>query len=159
MAGINKAIIVGRLGRDPEVRYTPDGTAVANFSVATSEEWKDKSTGEKRERTEWHRVVAFRRLGEICGEYLSKGRQVYIEGRIQTRDWEDKDGVKRYTTEIVASQMQMLGSRDDFGGSRGGAGSGGGGSRSGAASGGGGRPQEASPGPSYSDMGDDDIPF
>jgi len=147
MAGINKAIIVGRLGRDPEVRYTPDGTAVANFSVATSEEWKDKSTGEKRERTEWHRVVAFRRLGEICGEYLSKGRQVYIEGRIQTRDWEDKDGVKRYSTEIVASQMQMLGSRDDFGGSKN------------TGSGGGGRPQETSPGPSYSDMGDDDIPF
>ena len=159
MSGVNKAIVVGRLGRDPEVRYTPDGTAVANFSVATSEEWKDKATGEKRERTEWHRIVAFRRLGEICGEYLSKGRQVYIEGRIQTRDWEDKDGIKRYSTEIVASQMQMLGSRDDFGGSRGGAGSGGGGSRSGAASGGGGRPQEASPGPSYSDMGDDDIPF
>ena len=151
MSGVNKAIVVGRLGRDPEVRYTPDGTAVANFSVATSEEWKDKATGEKRERTEWHRIVAFRRLGEICGEYLSKGRQVYIEGRIQTRDWEDKDGVKRYTTEIVASQMQMLGSRDDFGGSRGG-------SRGGAGSGGG-RPQEASPGPSYSDMGDDDIPF
>jgi len=159
MSGVNKAIVVGRLGRDPEVRYTPDGTAVANFSVATSEEWKDKATGEKREKTEWHRIVAFRRLGEICGEYLSKGRQVYIEGRIQTRDWEDKDGVKRYTTEIVASQMQMLGSRDDFGGSRGGAGSGGGGSRGGAGSGGGGRPQEASPGPSYSNMGDDDIPF
>ena len=159
MSGVNKAIVVGRLGRDPEVRYTPDGTAVANFSVATSEEWKDKATGEKRERTEWHRIVAFRRLGEICGEYLSKGRQVYIEGRIQTRDWEDKDGIKRYSTEIVASQMQMLGSRDDFGGSRGGAGSGGGGSRGGATSGGGGRPQEASPGPSYSDMGDDDIPF
>jgi len=155
MAGINKAIIVGRLGRDPEVRYTPDGTAVANFSVATSEEWKDKNTGEKRERTEWHRVVAFRRLGEICGEYLSKGRQVYVEGRIQTRDWEDKDGNKRYTTEIVANQMQMLGSRDDVGGG-GSRGQGGGGS---SGQGGGGRPQEASPGPAYSDMGDDDIPF
>jgi single-strand DNA-binding protein len=118
MAGVNKAIIIGRLGRDPEVRYTPDGTAIANFSVATSEEWKDKASGEKRERTEWHRIVAFRRLGEICGEYLSKGRQVYIEGRIQTRDWEDKDGNKRYTTEIVASQMQMLGSRDAAGGPR-----------------------------------------
>jgi single-strand DNA-binding protein len=118
MAGINKAIIVGRLGRDPELRYTPDGTAIANFSVATSEEWTDKTSGEKKERTEWHRIVAYRRLGEICGEYLSKGRQVYIEGRIQTRDWEDKDGVKRYTTEIIASQMQMLGSKDDKGGSR-----------------------------------------
>jgi len=118
MAGVNKAIIIGRLGRDPEVRYTPDGTAIANFSVATSEEWKDKASGEKREKTEWHRIVAFRRLGEICGEYLAKGRQVYIEGRIQTRDWEDKDGNKRYTTEIVASQMQMLGSRDDTAGPR-----------------------------------------
>ncbi|MFQ5484233.1 MAG: single-stranded DNA-binding protein [Desulfobacterales bacterium] len=112
MAGINKVILVGRLGRDPEVRYTPDGTAVANFSIATSEEWKDKGTGEKKERTEWHRIVAWRRLGEICGEYLSKGRQVYIEGRIQSREWEDKEGNKRNTTEIVASQMQMLGTRD-----------------------------------------------
>ncbi len=112
MSGINKAIIIGRLGKDPEVRYMPDGTAVANFTVATSEEWKDKATGEKKEKTEWHRIVAFRRLGEICGEYLSKGRQVYIEGRIQTREWQDKDGNKRWTTEIIANQMQMLGSRD-----------------------------------------------
>ncbi|HDL07607.1 MAG TPA: single-stranded DNA-binding protein [Desulfobacteraceae bacterium] len=111
MAGINKAILVGRLGRDPEVRYTADGRAVANFSIATSEEWKDKGTGEKRERTEWHRIVAFDRLGEICGEYLSKGRMVYAEGRIQTRSWE-KDGVTRYTTEIVASNVQFLGGRD-----------------------------------------------
>lgn len=147
MAGINKAILIGNLGKDPEVRYTPDGTAVANFSIATSEQWKDKATGEKREKTEWHRIVAFRRLGEICGEYLSKGRQVYIEGRIQTRDWEDKDGNKRYTTEIVADKMQMLGSRDEFGGSRGGAAPGGA------------RPQNSAPGPAYSDMGDDDIPF
>jgi len=108
MAGVNKAIIVGRLGRDPEIRYTPSGAAVANFSVATSEEWKDKETGEKQERTEWHRVVAWRRLGEICGEYLRKGSQVYIEGRRQTRVWEDGDGNKRYTTEIVAQSMQML---------------------------------------------------
>ena len=112
MAGINKVILIGRLGQDPEVRYTPDGTAVANFSIATSEEWKDKNSGEKRERTEWHRIVAWRRLGEICGEYLSKGRQVYIEGRIQTRSWEDKDGNKRYTTEIIASDVQFLGGRD-----------------------------------------------
>ncbi len=118
MAGVNKAIIIGRLGRDPELRYTPGGVAVANFSVATSEEWKDKDSGEKRERTEWHRIVAFARLGEICGEYLAKGRQVYIEGRIQTRDWEDQNGVKRYTTEIVASQMQMLGGRDNAGPAR-----------------------------------------
>lgn len=111
MSGINKVMLIGRLGRDPEVRYTPDGAAVANFSIATSEEWKDKATGEKKERTEWHRIVAFRRLGEICGEYLSKGKQVYIEGRLQTRSWE-KDGVTRYTTEIVASDVQFLGGRD-----------------------------------------------
>lgn len=113
MSGINKVILVGRLGKDPEVRYTPDGTAIANFSIATSEEWKDKGTGKKQERTEWHRIVAFRRLGEICGEYLSKGKQVYIEGRIQTREWEDKDGNKKYTTEIVANQMQMLDGKGD----------------------------------------------
>ncbi len=111
MSGINKVILVGRLGQDPEMRYFADGTAVANFSVATSDEWKDKETGEKREKTEWHRVVAFRKLAEICGKYLSKGRQVYIEGKLQTRSWE-KDGVTRYTTEIVANDMQMLGARD-----------------------------------------------
>lgn len=114
MGGVNKVILIGRLGRDPEIRYTPDGTAIANFSIATSEEWKDKGSGEKKERTEWHRIVAYRKLAEICGEYLSKGKQVYIEGRIQTREWEDKDKNKRYTTEIVASQMQMLGARGAF---------------------------------------------
>lgn len=108
MAGINKVILVGRLGRDPEVRYTPSGVTVANFSIATSEEWKDKDTGQKQERTEWHKIVAWRRLGEICGEYLRKGKQVYIEGKLQTKSWEDRDGNKRYTTEIVASNMQML---------------------------------------------------
>ncbi len=118
MAGTNKAILVGRLGSDPEVRYTPSGVAVANFNIATSEEWKDKDTGEKKERTEWHRIVAWSRLGEICGEYLSKGRQVYIEGRIQTRSWEDRDGNKRYTTEIVASDVQFLGGRDAGPGAR-----------------------------------------
>ena len=112
MAGINKVIIIGRLGRDPETRFTPDGKAICNFSVATSEEWKDKDSGEKRERTEWHRIVAFGRLGEICGEYLFKGRQVYIEGRLQTRSWE-KDGVTRYITEIVAGNMQMMDSRQN----------------------------------------------
>jgi single-strand DNA-binding protein len=115
MAGINKVILIGRLGRDPEVRYTPDGTAVANFSIATSEEWKDRETGEKKERTEWHRIVAWRKLGEICGEYLSKGRQVYIEGRLQTRDWQDQEGNKRWTTEIIARDMQMLGSKEQSG--------------------------------------------
>ena len=109
MAGVNKVILVGNLGKDPEVRYTPSGVAVANFTIATSEEWKDKNTGEKQGRTEWHRVVAWRRLGEICGEYLRKGSQVYVEGKLQTRAWEDRDGSKRYTTEIVASTMQMLG--------------------------------------------------
>ena len=112
MAGINKVILIGRLGSDPEVRYTPSGVAVANFNIATSEEWKDKDSGEKRERTEWHRIVAWRRLGEICGEYLSKGQQVYVEGRIQTNAWEDKEGNKRYTTEIVANTVQFLGRRD-----------------------------------------------
>jgi single-strand DNA-binding protein len=111
MAGVNKVILVGNLGRDPEMRYLPSGAAVANFSIATSEMWQDKESGEKKEKTEWHRIVAFGRLGEICGEYLSKGKQVYIEGRLQTRSWE-KDGVTRYTTEIVASAMQMLGARD-----------------------------------------------
>ena len=122
MAGINKAILVGRLGSDPEVRYTPSGVAVANFNIATSEEWKDKDSGEKKERTEWHRIVAWSKLGEICGEYLSKGRQVYIEGRIQTRSWEDRDGNKRYTTEIVANDVQFLGGRDAGSGPRAGGG-------------------------------------
>ena len=107
---VNKAILIGNLGGDPEVRYTQSGTAVANFSLATSERWKDKD-GQQQEQTEWHKIVAFARLGEICGEYLSKGSKVYIEGRIQTRQWEDKDGNKRYTTEIVAREMKMLDSR------------------------------------------------
>jgi len=103
---INKAILIGNLGADPEVRYTQNGAAVANFNIATTETWvKD---GNKAERTEWHRIVAFGKLGEICGEYLSKGSKVYIEGRIQTRQWDDKDGIKRYTTEIVAREMKML---------------------------------------------------
>jgi len=112
MAGINKVILIGNLGSDPEVRYTPSGVAVAQFNIATSEEWKDKDSGEKRERTEWHRIVAWRRLGEICGEYLSKGQQVYVEGRIQTNTWEDKEGNKRYTTEIIANTVQFLGKRE-----------------------------------------------
>lgn len=111
MAGVNKVTIIGNLGRDPEVRYTPDGTAVATFSVATSLEWKDKNSGEKKQKTEWHRIVAFRKLAEICGEYLSKGRQVYVDGRLQTRSWE-KDGQTHYTTEIVANDVQFLGGRD-----------------------------------------------
>ena len=108
MASVNKVILVGNLGSDPEVRYSPSGTAIANFSLATTEQWTNKDGG-KEEKTEWHRIVAFNRLGEICGEYLHKGKQVYIEGKLQTRAWEDKEGNKRYTTEIVAFIMQMLG--------------------------------------------------
>jgi single-strand DNA-binding protein len=111
MAGVNKAILVGRLGKDPEIKYTPSGTAIANFTMATSENYKDKD-GQKQERTEWHKIVAFGKLAEICGEYLAKGKQVYIEGRIQTRSWDDKDGNKKYMTEIVANTMQMLGKPD-----------------------------------------------
>jgi single-strand DNA-binding protein len=111
MAGINKAIIVGYTGNDPEIRYGQSGMAMANFSVATSESWNDKNTGQKQEKTEWHRIVTFGKLAEICGQYLHKGKQVYIEGKLQTRQWEDKGGVKHYTTEIVAYQMQMLGSK------------------------------------------------
>ena len=142
--GLNKAILIGNLGKDPEMRYTPGGLGIANFNIATSETWNNKE-GAKETRTEWHRIVAFGKLAEICGEYLSKGKQVYIEGRIQTRDWEDKDGNKKYTTEIVANQMLMLGSRDggDAARSQGGMGGGGGGSQ--------GAPD---PGPQ-----DDDIPF
>lgn len=115
--GINKAIIVGNLGADPEVRYTPGGNAVANISVATSESWRDKQTGELQEKTEWHRIVLFNRLGEIAGEYLKKGAKVYIEGRLQTKKWQGQDGQDRYTTEIIANEMQML---DGLGGAGGG---------------------------------------
>ena len=108
MAGVNKVILIGRLGADPEVRYTSDGRAVANFRIATSMNYTGKN-GEKTEKTDWHRIVAFGKLGEICGEYLSKGKQVYIEGRIQTRSWDDREGAKKWTTEIVATTMQMLG--------------------------------------------------
>lgn len=109
--GVNKAIIVGNLGNDPDMRYTAGGAAVANISVATAESWRDKESGEQQERTEWHRVVAFGRLAEIIGEYLRKGSQVYIEGRIQTRKWQDKDGQDRWSTEIVANELQMLGGK------------------------------------------------
>jgi len=109
MAGVNKVMLIGHLGRDPEVKYTPSGTAVANFSIATTEQWTNKD-GQKQERTEWHRIEAWKRLGEICGEYLHKGSQVYIEGRLQTDSWEDRDGNKRYMTKVVALSMQMLGS-------------------------------------------------
>ena len=114
MASVNKVILIGNLGRDPETRYMPDGGAITNISVATTDTWKDKQ-GEKQERTEWHRVAFFGRLAEIAGEYLKKGSQVYVEGRLQTRKWQDKDGNDKYTTEIVADRMQMLGSRQGMG--------------------------------------------
>lgn len=113
--GVNKVILVGNLGADPETKYMPSGDAVTNITVATSESWKDKQSGDKREKTEWHKVVMFRRLAEIAAEYLRKGSQVYIEGKIQTRKWQDKEGNDRYTTEIVADQMQMLGARGGSG--------------------------------------------
>jgi len=109
--GVNKVILVGNLGKDPEVRYMPNGNAIANITLATTDSWKDKQTGEQQEKTEWHRIVMFRRLGEIAGEYLKKGSQVYIEGKLQTRKWQDNSGNDRYTTEIVANDMQMLGGR------------------------------------------------
>ncbi|MBC8176364.1 MAG: single-stranded DNA-binding protein [Desulfobacteraceae bacterium] len=107
--GVNKVILVGRLGRDPEVKQIPSGSTVANFSIATSEEWKDKTSGEKQERTEWHRIVAWDKLGQMCGDSLHKGSQVYVEGRVQTRSWEGQDGNKRWTTEIVAQIVRILG--------------------------------------------------
>ncbi len=114
--GINKVILIGNLGKDPEVRYAPNGGAVTNITLATSESWKDKNSGEKQEKTEWHRVVFFGKLAEIAGEYLKKGAQIYVEGRLQTRKWQDKEGKDRYTTEIVAGELQMLGSRAGAGG-------------------------------------------
>ena len=145
--GVNKVILVGNLGKDPEVRYMPNGNAVANITLATSESWKDKQTGEQKENTEWHRVVLFRRLGEIAGEYLKKGSQVYIEGKLQTRKWQDNSGNDRYTTEIVANEMQMLGGR-------GGGGSAGFSADSAPA-------QSSQPAPAAAAAGDfdDDIPF
>ena len=115
MASVNKVILIGNLGRDPETRYMPEGGAITNISIATTEKWKDKA-GEMQEKTEWHRVAFFGKLAEIAGEYLKKGSQVYVEGRLQTRKWQDKDGADKYSTEIVANQMQMLGSRQGMGG-------------------------------------------
>ena len=159
MASVNKVILVGNLGRDPEVRYNPDGGAITNVSIATTDRWKDKATGEQKEATEWHRVVFFNRLAEIAGEYLKKGRSVYVEGRLRTRKWTDKDGNEKYTTEIVADQMQMLGSREGGGGG-GGDFDEGGGSRAPRESSGrpAGRPASKEPASNIADM-DDDIPF
>ena len=164
MASVNKVIIIGNLGRDPEVRYTPNGNAVCNVSVATTRNWKNKDSGDKVEETEWHRVVFYDRLAEIAGEYLKKGRSVYVEGRLKTRKWADKEGKENYTTEVIAEEMKMLGGREGMGG---GAeeGGGGGGYSKGAE-----RPTPASrpagtakPAAAKSSTGfdnmDDDIPF
>jgi single-strand DNA-binding protein len=121
MASVNKVILIGNLGRDPETRYTADGAAITNIRIATTDSWKDKTSGEKKEQTEWHTVVFFGRLAEIAGEYLRKGRPVYVEGRLRTRKWQDKEGQDRYSTEVVAEVMQMLGSREGMGGGGGGA--------------------------------------
>jgi single-strand DNA-binding protein len=156
--GINKVILIGNLGADPETRAMPSGTTVANLRVATSESWRDKQTGEQQERTEWHRVALFGRLAEIAGEYLRKGSQVYIEGSLRTRKWQDKQGNERYSTEIVGNELQMLGGR------------GGGGGAAGAGAEAGGRSSGAGGGPSYAEESgggsssrseefDDDIPF
>ncbi len=120
MASVNKVILIGNLGRDPETRYTADGAAVTNITIATSDRWKDKATGEMKEATEWHKVAFFGRLAEIAGEYLKKGRPVYVEGKLRTRKWQDKEGQDRYTTEVIADNMQMLGSREGMGGGAGG---------------------------------------
>jgi len=151
MAGVNKAILVGNLGRDPELRTTPNGQSVVNFTLATSETWTDKS-GERVERTEWHRIVVWGRTAEMCNQYLSKGRTVYVEGRIQTREWEDKDGNKRYTTEINANTVNFIGPRGSSGGDSGGGATGGGAGSSGGSGGGG---PAGDPGPPM----DDNIPF
>jgi single-strand DNA-binding protein len=117
MASVNKVIIIGNLGKDPEVRYAPSGSAICNVTIATSRQWKDKTSGERQEETEWHRVVFYDRLAEIAGEYLKKGKSVYVEGRLKTRKWTDKDGAEKYTTEIIAQEMTMLGGREGGGGS------------------------------------------
>lgn len=154
MASVNKVILIGNLGKDPETRYLPSGDAVTNITVATTESWKDKKSGDKQEHTEWHRISFFGRQAEVAGEYLKKGSPVYIEGRIRTRKWQDKEGQDRYSTEIVADRMQLLGSRG--GGGEGGAG--GGGMREQPTSSGGGKAPAKKSGGSFDDM-DDDIPF
>jgi len=172
--GINKVILIGNLGADPETRAMPSGMTVANINVATSENWKDKQSGENKERTEWHRVAMFGRLGEIAGEYLKKGSKVYIEGSLRTRKWQDKQGQDRYTTEIIANEMQMLDSRGSGmgggGGDYGGGGGGGGSRRGGGGGGQAGPPDDYDQGPPSGNAGggggnkgggefDDDIPF
>jgi single-strand DNA-binding protein len=165
MASVNKVILIGNLGKDPETRYSPNGGAICNIRIATTRNWKDKASGEKKEETEWHSVVFYDRLAEIAGEYLKKGRPVYVEGRLKTRKWQDKEGLDRYTTEVIATEMQLLGSREGGGGGGGGgggddysrepSGAGAAGSAGGGAKPGGGARK---PPPDLSDM-DDDIPF
>jgi len=157
MASVNKVILVGNLGRDPETRYMPDGGAITNVSIATTEVWKDKN-GEKQEKTEWHRVAFFGKLAEIAGEYLKKGSQVYVEGRLQTRKWQDKDGQDKYTTEIVANAMQMLGSRQGMGGGAPQDREGGGEREAGAARPAASKPAAKAAGGKFDDF-EDDIPF
>jgi len=162
MASVNKVIIIGNLGRDPEVRYNPSGVAWCTVSIATTRNWKDKTSGEKMEETEWHRVVFNDRLAEIAGEYLRKGRSVFVEGRLKTRKWTDKDGVEKFTTEIIANDMQMLGSREGAGGGGGGGEEGGGYGRSEERSAPAAKPAASKPASKsatgFDDM-DDDIPF
>ena len=163
MASVNKVILIGNLGRDPEVRYAPSGAAICNVTLATSRQWKDKNSGERQEETEWHRVVFYDRLAEIAGEYLKKGKSVYVEGRLKTRKWTDKDGVEKYTTEVMADQMQLLGGREGMGGpdEGGGYARGGGEGRQApraAAPAGAAKPAAAKPATGFDDM-DDDIPF
>lgn len=167
MASVNKVILIGNLGRDPETRYAPSGSAICNVRIATTRNWKDKASGEKREETEWHSVVFYDRLAEIAGEYLKKGRSVYIEGRLQTRKYTDKDGVEKYSTEIVADRMQLIGSGRDAGGGGGGGdadferggGGGGGSQRRGGGGGGSGGGAPGGAGRKTADDFDDDIPF
>ena len=160
MASVNKVIIVGNLGRDPETRYMPSGDAMTNIAVATTDKWKDKATGEQKEATEWHRVAFFGKLAEIAGQYLKKGSQVYIEGKLRTRKWTDKDGIEKYSTEIIADTMQMLGSRQGAGGGSAAMDDGGYGGGYG-----GGAPAQRAPAsapakrPQNIDDMDDDIPF
>lgn len=158
MASVNKVILVGNLGADPETRYMPNGDAVANIRLATTESWKDKASGEKKEITEWHRVVFYRKLAEIVGQYLKKGSAVYVEGRIRTRKWQDKEGQERYTTEIEANEMQMLGGRQNSAGSSGGETEYGGSMPSSGSSNSQRTSAPAKKAPSFEDM-DDDIPF
>jgi len=153
MASVNKVILIGNLGADPEIRYSASGSAVCNLRIATTDNWTDKQSGEKREQTEWHRVVMYQRLAEIAGQYLKKGRQVYIEGRISTRKWQDKEGQDRYTTEIIANEMKMLGNREGMGDPAGGA------SSPPAASTYNPAPAASAKKPAFDEFGEDDIPF